>query len=66
VQFNKHCAADVHHVSYLPLFYCRPPGDARVLVGLGFLLWMGVLFWAMAAVAEDFLVPALEVGAAVR
>lgn len=38
-----------------------PQGDGRVLVALFFLLWMGVLFWVMAAVAEDFLVPALEV-----
>lgn len=28
--------------------------------------WMAVLFWVMAAVAEDFLVPALEVGAALH
>lgn len=36
-------------------------GDGRVLISLFFLGWMGVLFWMMAAVAEDFLVPALEV-----
>ncbi|PSC70828.1 coiled-coil domain-containing 94-like protein isoform A [Micractinium conductrix] len=60
VNTNKHCSEDVHHVAYLPLFYCRPPGDARVFVALAGLLWMAVLFWAMSKVAEDFLVPALE------
>lgn len=60
VQYNRHCAQDVHHIAYLPLFYCRPPGDTRVLVAMSFVLWMGVLFWVMAVVAEDFLVPALE------
>lgn len=64
MQYNRHCADDVHHINYLKLFYCRPPGDARVLVALGFLLFMCVLFWTMSKVAEDFLVPALEVGAA--
>ena len=40
VNTNKHCSEDVHHVAYLPLFYCRPPGDARVFVALAGLLWM--------------------------
>ena len=62
MQWNRHCKADVHLVAYLPLFYCRQAGDARVLAALGFLLWMGLLFWVMSKVAEDFLVPALEVG----
>lgn len=62
VQLNKHCAEDVHHIAYLPLFYCRT-GDGRVFVALFFLAWMGVLFWVMSKVAEDFLVPALEVRA---
>lgn len=60
VQYNKHCAEDVHHIAYLPLFYCRH-GDGPVLVALFFLAWMGVLFWVMSKAAEDFLVPALEV-----
>ncbi len=44
------------------VFYCRT-GDGRVFVALFFLAWMGVLFWVMSKVAEDFLVPALEVRA---
>lgn len=64
VQFNRHCKADEHLIAYLPLFYCRT-GDGRALVALFFLAWAGVLFWLMASVAEDFLVPALEVRCAV-
>jgi hypothetical protein len=61
VQYNKQCAADVHHINYLALFYCRS-GDGRVFAALFFLAWMGMLFWVMSKAAEDFLVPALEVG----
>lgn len=66
MQYNRHCAAVVHHINYLPLYYCRPPGNKRVLVSVGFFLFMGALFWTMSKVAEDFLVPALEVGADCR
>jgi sodium/potassium/calcium exchanger 6 len=59
VQYNKQCAADVHHINYLALFYCRS-GDGRVFAALFFLAWMGMLFWVMSKAAEDFLVPALE------
>ncbi|KAI7842959.1 hypothetical protein COHA_003464 [Chlorella ohadii] len=59
VQWNRACQADVHHIAYLPLFYCAHD-DGHALVAFGFIAWMAVLFWLMAVVAEDFLVPALE------
>ncbi|PRW44495.1 Zn-finger CCCH type isoform A [Chlorella sorokiniana] len=58
VQYNRACLADVHQIAYLPTFYCAKD-DGRALVALGFSAWMAVLFWVMAVVAEDFLVPAL-------
>ena len=62
VQYNRPCLQDVHHVDYLATFYCRQ-GEGRIFVALGFILWMALLFWVMSKVAEDFLVPALEVRA---
>lgn len=60
MQYNCPCLQDVHHVDYLATFYCRQ-GEGRIFVALGFLFWMALLFWVMSKVAEDFLVPALEV-----
>ena len=62
MQYNRPCLQDVHQIDYLSLFYCRH-GEGRIFVALGFLLWLGLLFWVMSKVAEDFLVPALEVRA---
>lgn len=44
VQWNRACQADVHHIAYLPLFYCVHD-DGRALVALGFIGEPGAARW---------------------